>query len=222
MADIFWTDTNQARERLSNTVVMYDGEPVYILDIYSGDDFDDRVPRAYLTYCSAPNDPPKRKRLDSPKFNKFRDLPSLGYLNCPKYGAVFLERRAARSRLHGLCDTNVSVQYFGRDGNTYDLRRMDGGWKLYYTTTGFLESCKDAFPTLEEVLLNIKENTSIAFSRKFAVYRDELGLRWLYRNEQRIGLFPNAKSLCLISKFKFYREEIMAEPKFTLDSIQEY
>lgn len=221
MADIFWTDTTQARERLANTVVMYDGEPVIILDILNGDDFDDRVPRAYMNYCSKLADTPQRKRLDSPKFNKFRDLPPLGFLNCPKYGAVLLERRAARSRLHGLCDTNVACWFFSKE-HGYEMRRMDGGWKRYYTSEGFIESCKDVFPTLEEVLLNIKEVSSIAFSRKFAVYRDELGLRWLYRNEQRIGLFPNAKSLCLISKFKFYREEIMAEPKFTLDSIQEY
>ena len=221
MADIFWTDTIQARERLTNTVVMYDGEPVLVLDILSGEDYDDGVPRAHIQYCAKMTENPQRKRLDSPKFNKFRDLPPLGYLNSPKYGAVFMERRATRSRLHGLCDSNVGVLYFRKETG-YELYRFDGGWKYFYSSEAFVESCQDVFPTLEEVLLNIKECSAIAFSRKFAVYRDELGLRWLYRNEQRIGLFPNAKSLCLISKYKFYREEIMAEPKFTLDSIQEY
>lgn len=220
MDDIFWTDATQARERLTNTVVLYNGEPVIIIDVLNGEDFDDRVPRAYMDYCGK-DGKPERKRLDSPKFNKFRDLPPLGWLNDGKYGAVLLERKAARSRAHGLCDTNVFVRHFLKDYG-YDLCRMDGGWKRFYTTEGFIESCKDVFPTLEEVLLNVKENSGIAFSRKFAVYRDDLGLRWLYRNEQRIGLFPNSKSLSLISKFKFYLEEIMAEPKFTLDSIQEY
>lgn len=222
MADIFWTDTTQARERLNNTVVMYDGKPVIVLDVLDGGDFADRIPRAYIQYCDpALAGEPQRKKLNSPKFNKFRDIPPLGWLNCPKNGAMFLERKATRSRLHGLCESNVTCWTFHSEGS-YELYRYEGGWKRTYPTTAFIESCNDVFPSLEEILLVIKENSSIAFSRKFAVYRDDLGLRWLYRNEQRIGLFPNAKSLCLISKFKFYREEIMAEPKFTLDSIQEY
>lgn len=221
MADIFWTDTTQARERLAGTVVMYDGLPVYVHDIENGADFDDNIPRANITFCGDPDGKRQRKRLDSPKFNKFRDLPTLGWLNNYQYGAVFMFRKATRSRLHGLNSTNVRSEFF-YNSQAYCTTSFDRGWEYVYNTPAFVDLCNDSYPPLGDVLLNVQEGSALGFSRKFAVYRDSLGLRWLYRETERIGIFTNSNSLNLLSKFKYYREEIMNEPKFTLDNIQEY
>lgn len=221
MPDIFWTDSDQARERLTGTVVLYDNLPVYINDIENGENFEDGVPRANINFCSDKDGKRQRKRLDSPKFDKFRSLPALGWVNTPKYGAVFLSRRATRSRLHGLSGANVVGSFF-YGMPEYCTGTFERAWEYLYNTEAFTKSCADEYPTLTDILLNVQENSALAFSRKFAVYRDTLGLRWLYRETERIGIFTNANSLNLIEKFKYYREEIMAERKFTLDNIQEY
>jgi hypothetical protein len=221
MSNIFWTDTEQARERLTGTVVLYDGQPVYINDIENGNNFDDGIPRANIAVCGESGDKVTRKRLDSPKFNKFRSLPELGWVNSAKYGAILMQRRATRSRLHGLNGNNVLATFF-YGMPEYSTGRFERGWDYMYKTKSFVDACNNIYPSLESILLNIQEDSALGFSRKFAVYRDTLGLRWLYRETERIGIFTNANSLNLLEKFKFYREEIMSEPKFTLDNIQEY
>jgi len=221
MSSIFWTDTEQARERLAGTVVLYDNQPVYINDIENGNNFDDGIPRANITICADGSGKTSRKRLDSPKFNKFRSLPELGWINSAKYGAILMSRKATRSRLHGLNGNNVNTTFF-YGMPEYTAGRFERGWDHTYDTKSFVDLCNNIYPTLESVLLNAQENSALGFSRKFAVYRDTLGLRWLYRESERIGIFTNANSLNLLEKFKFYREEIMSEPKFTLDNIQEY
>lgn len=221
MADIFWTDSEQARERLAGTVVMYDNLPVYVYDIENGDNFDDGVPRANIQFCASKEEKRQRKRLDSPKFNKFRSLPELGWVNSTKYGAILLARKAARTRLHGLCQTNVKGMFF-YNAPEYQIIPYERAWEYLYNTQSFVDMCSNVYPALADVLLNVQENSALGFSSKFAVYRDTLGLRWLYRETERIGIFTNSNSLNLLEKFKFYREEIMAEPKFTLDNIQEY
>jgi hypothetical protein len=222
MADIFWTDSNQARERLTGTVVLYDGLPVFISNVEDGENFaNDGVPRANITFCGDTEGNRQRKRLDSPKFNKFRSLPELGWLNTTKYGAILLSRKATRSRLHGLNSSNIRGQFFHNSGQ-YSLTPYERVWDDFYNSSSFVDLCKDVYPALGDVLLNVQEESALAFSRKFVVYRDTLGLRWLYRETERIGIFTNSNSLNLLEKFKFYREEIMNDRKFTLDNIQEY
>lgn len=221
MVDIFWTDSAQARERLAGTVVMYDNLPVHILDIEEGNNFDDNVPRANISFCGDKEGKTSRKRLDSPKFNKFRSLPELGWVNSPKIGAILLTRKATRTRLHGLNSSNVKAVFF-YNAPEYVITPYERGWDATYNTSLFVDMCNNVYPILDDILLNVQEDSALAFSRKFAVYRDTLGLRWLYRETERIGIFTNSNSLNLLEKFKFYREEIMNEPKFTLDNIQEY
>jgi len=176
MVDIFWTDSAQARERLADTVVLYDNLPVYVNDIENGENFDDGVPRANINFCGGKEVKHQRKRLDSPKFNKFRSLPALGWVNTTKYGAVFLYRRATRSRLHGLNSSNVAGSFFYGMGE-YQIGLFDRAWEYLHNTEAFVKSCADEYPSFAEILLNIQENSALAFSRKFAVYRDTLGLR---------------------------------------------
>lgn len=215
----FWTDTQQAQERLEGSLVLYGREPVTLRNIREGEE--GGSPRVDVTYCATPRTPAVQKRLDSPKFNRFRSLPIIGWVNSPTGQPVFLERRVIRARAHGLNDSNVTV--FDLGGKEYLIQpSRDFSFRDIWTTSGFVDSVKGDFPSLEDVLVHIKEKTIIAYSRRYAVLRDTLGIRWLYRNTERIGLFTGNDTLLLLQSTSFYKEEIMEDPLFTLNNIKEF
>lgn len=214
---IFWTDTQQANERLAACVILYDGLPFYVTEAFNGDDGKARV---NMTSCG-PNPTNTRKLMDSPKFKRFRELPQIGWMNPSKgASAVFLERHARRSRQHGLSDQNVTRKSFrqGVLSNPEERRPLTTAM----TDEGFVQCVTGVFPSLAKILANIEENSALAYSRKYCVYRDSDGIRWLYREAERVGLFTGTETLNLLSKFAYCREEIMADPAFTLDRIQEF
>jgi hypothetical protein len=87
---------------------------------------------------------------------------------------------------------------------------------------GFCDSHNRKFPSLEKILANIKPGTSIAFSPLFCVVRAGDGLRWMYRETERIGIFTGVDTLNLISKYAYLREEIMNDDLFTLNNLREF
>ena len=62
----------------------------------------------------------------------------------------------------------------------------------------------------------------MAYGLHYAVIRDVDGIRWLYRDMDRVGLFFGADSLLLLSSKSFLREEIMADSAFTIGNIREF
>jgi hypothetical protein len=212
----FWTDAEQAPQRLQGTVVLYEDRPAYIERVFAGDD---GIPRAYLTDKEGKR---TTKKLDSPHFKRFRELPKLGWVNLanPKHGAIYMERKARNIASHGLCDRNVGVYQIMMPN--YSLDANGRSFTDYMWDEGFARTHAGEFPTLTAILQNIKEGSCIAYSRSFAVYRDSLGLRWLYRGRDRIGIFTGVDTLNLLAKYAFYREEIMADPAFTLNTIKEF
>jgi hypothetical protein len=219
----FWTDIEQATRKLVGCVLMYEDDPVYI----------ERVnlpasvggpPIAVVKFCNKPSTNVTLP-LDDPKFHKFRKMPSLGWCNpSPKlgfgYGAIHLERITRNMQPHGLRAENVAAVSFNPD--------MDAPLPSPYTfdalffDKGFVDSTKMKFPTLQGILENIKIKSALAYSPKYAVYRDSMGLRWLYRRTEKIGLFTGTDTLNLFTAFAFYREELMEDPFFTLNTIQEF
>lgn len=219
--DYFWTDVEQAQQRLLNTVVLYDDNPALIQDIRPSTD---GVPRASLLIVGEST--AQQKKLNSPHFKKFRELPKLGWMNVSgvrgSRGAVFLARRALNTRIHGLQDSNMYVYSFSPEEDHYTLDNGQMRFSHVYQQPGFKALHLGQFPSLAGVLANIKEGTAIAYSRMYACYRDSLGCRWLYRGCERVGLFTGTDTLNLFTKFSFYREEIMEDPAFTLNNIQEF
>lgn len=229
--DMFWTDYQQANERLSGTVVLYDNEPVLIESVRSGDHYNDAVPRAIIRPIKkgGVESEGKRKRLDSPKFNKYRDLPALGFINPRETRkAIFLSRKIIRSRQHGLSNANVTGVSFAYHG------RVDPGRDEYFTmalgafsfeawfySEELTKMFNNEYPALNEILAKIEERDFIAYSRNFAVYCDTLGIKWLYRQGERIGFFTSNSCLTLLRKFRPYREEITEDKFFTIDTIAE-
>lgn len=221
----FWTDLQQAQERLSGTVVLYDNFPVHISQIEGADD---GVPRAYINQCGAEGrgETPLRKRLDSPKFSRFRELPKLGWANSlgEKPYAVLLSRNIRNSRSHGLSNNNVTllVSSFDPSNHLFSLTPVGITFDRFMYNDGFVALHKGQYPSLEKTLMSIGERRSIAFSPIFAVLRDRNGLRWLYRKEEPIGVFTGVDSLNLFTSKSYLREEIMDDPLFTINTIREF
>lgn len=225
--DYFWTDAGQAQERINHCVILYDDMPFFVESIDGG--YDDGIPSAMITPCGASSSTKSqmsRKMLNSPKFRKFRDLPRIGWTNLvenAKYGAVFLCRINARTRVHGLSTNNVSVKYISAaDGIDPSVQAAPINFGHVRLDRGFVDSHRGEFPSLDKVLANIQENSGIAFSTKFCVIRDYNGLRWLYRNTEKVGIFTGADTLNLISRHAYLREEIMEDKVFTINTIREF
>lgn len=217
----FWTDSRQAQERIAATYVLYDGKPFYVRDVANEADYDDRVARVYG------NHPGKERKwipMNDEKFNKFRLLPLLGWINST-FGdhphAVYLSRTAKRTRLHGLSNNNTTAYKFRRGSLEAS---QDIGSTQYMADKSYLlaHDMEKGYPSLEEILLNVRENSAIAYSPTFCVYRCGDGVRWLYRKKSRIGMFVGADTLSLFPKLGYYREEIMEDEKFTLNTIREF
>lgn len=215
----FWTDLQQATERLLDTVVLYDNDPVLVRNLEPADDGDIRC---YISMCGTKGSENVRKKLSSPKFHRFRELPNLGWVNRrDRPGqAVFLSRRVVATRQHGLSNNNVLCYSLNNSGGVFTA----GNISFYnvYTDAGFVESHKGDFPSLRTILDKIQPNTIMAYGLHYAVIRDADGIRWLYRDMDRVGLFFGADSLLLLASKSFLREEIMADRAFTIGNIREF
>jgi hypothetical protein len=227
--DMFWTDYEQAIERIQGSVVCYDGEPVYVERIHPPGEDPGGIVKATIRPCD-PIPTAVRKRLDSPKFKRFRELPNLGWMNPsdPKTGALFLYRRSVRTRVHGLNRNNVTVRGFpvrsigGPGGFLGAFQTVgDGAFDTYMYDSGFKQMHHGQYPSLANTLSVIRDSSAIAFSNKFCVVCDEHGVKWLFRDRDRVGIFGGVDTLLLLKKFAYLREEIMAEPRFTLNQIRE-
>jgi hypothetical protein len=210
----FWTDVRQAIERLQGSVVLLGDSPVMV-EMIGGSDASPIATVADYTSGGKMKDVP----LDSKEFKNFRKLPPTGWVN--HFGhkqAVLLERRPVRTRTHGLTDASVAVFSFARGS-------LSGGGFSYrhiYTDKGYLQACKDDFPPLDGVLSNLKEDSALAVSSTYAVFRDEHGLRWLYRLGKRVGLFTDNSNLLVLGKFKFLKEELNEAVELPIRTIKEF
>lgn len=222
-SEYFWTDAQQASDRLNRTVICYDNQPHYV-DIV--EHHDDGIPRARIRPCSDRDSAGERKMLNSPKFKRFRDLPRLGWVNSanPSLGAVFLARRlTAGGRSHGLSNGNVLALNFDFvTGGNPIVRSGNYSFTDFIFDKGFCDSHNRVFPSLDKILSNIKPNTAIAFTPLFCVLRTSDGIRWLYRETEKVGIFTGVDTLFLTTKFAYLREEIMSEPFFTLNNLREF
>lgn len=213
-SSFFWEDARQAQERLSGSFVLYGDNPVLIEEVSSG-----AIPTANTIVY--PTKERKVISLDDPKFHRFRVLPPVGWFNhSQQKSAFFADRRPVRRTLHGLSDNNVFVGYL-RTGQSI-LKFNDFRYSRLAADVGYYEACREEFPALADALTHVRAETTLAVSPRLAVYRDADGLRWLYHNADRVGLFSGTDSLLLLSKYSFLKEELNESPAFTIENIKEF
>lgn len=210
-----WVDFQQANERLGNTTILYNQYPFLVagcgpstngVPLISGTVYN-RTPHTVQSVAT------------DPAFHRFRKFPPTGWVNSVQVGsAVLVERIPTRSRSHGFNDNNIRLCYWRDDC----IRGLDERYSRFMRDSGYLEACENVRPTLDEVLAMIRSDTCISISNKFAIARDSNGMRWLYRNAKRIGLFIGADTLILLEGMQFYREELQLDPVITIRNVREF
>jgi hypothetical protein len=202
----FWTDAQQADERLSGTFVLRDNKVVYIRMIDGLNAlFTDPVGRAPL----------QAEPLNSPLWHNFRKLPPLGWRNVavknvarkPIVGAIYLRRRAIRGRSHGYNANNVNLySFFEEPGRVTAERNL----ALGHVYGDELNDDPNHYPRFEEAYDLLRAGTSAALSNKFALNKDSDNLTWLFRKRERVGLVTDANSILVLRSMKYYADDIRA------------
>jgi hypothetical protein len=208
----------EAKLRLEGCVVTYDKTPCYIRRV---EDHDDGIVR--LKIVMLPNtlnvdrfEPDEddqlavggiRKKINSPKFNRFRPF-EMGYCNnFTDTGHVkFLSRIPVRRSKQGLSQESLSIKS-NRTGH-----RPDVNYRMIVECSSFRDCVAGDYPDFEEVMDTLVADSSIGVDRSFSVERDNLGLNFLYHNCEKVGLVQ-AGEIRLARQFDYLREKIIASPK---------
>ncbi len=219
---MFWTDAVQASERLTGSIVNFDGHPTLIDRIESR-----KSGPAALSRKLGGAEDPEYISLDNEKWNNFRDLPKLGWFNylggSGKIHPFYVERRAVHTRIHGITSNNTRVFSCKAEGVTANSR--DYNVVDLFRNTGYLETCKsdEEFPKVSEILMALDpEPSAVAFAPKFCVVVTDEGMKWLYRKTKRIGFFTGTDSLNLFPKMGYYKEELQRCPTFDIQNVREF
>jgi hypothetical protein len=193
--------------RLNNTVVMYDGKPVYITQVRQPEDLEEangkeiaRVFFSELPYNGRGKE--ERKYLSSRKF----DLSpfKMGYVNY-KGEALFCSRKPIRQNQQGLSAKTLSITDIkGRVSDNASFGNL-------IAHQSFADMVAGKYPGFAEVgdMLENKESSSVAVSRCFAFLIDhDLEALLLMHKGTKCGLaMKGDKALRLPPKYHFLREE---------------
>jgi hypothetical protein len=192
-----YTSVEDAQQHLLNSVILFDGRPVYVRDIYTTDDGLNTclrfLPRMADEIHVSLFDP----RIETKELGS-----RLGYMNIGgRTGAMYVRRIPARQYKQGLVRQNVLVGGDRRSGSAY---RFDDAMRQ----GSFVDMMTRVYPTYEAAYQTLKDQPelpSIAFSPEFAIVRQELGFFLLeYKGEQ--VAWGDPKMLKLPSQFSYLKE----------------
>lgn len=254
----FYETIQEARMRLDETIVLYDGLPYHLLTVC--DHKPDGIFRVYLdpltrdnsypyhrhthvpyTWMDEPgtsrgqamdkwmettegkSSPILRKKMNSPKFNKFRPFP-LGMINLGTY-AAYLERSPTRHTQQGLTHAGMSATAFdlipSKKRGLGSSGILSGSVKVPSSGQGLYDTIVGNYPSIDEVLTNLTDdtisNTSVAFDREFALVRGPVGLLFLAYRGEIVGYLPynNTSEVKISNKFSYVKESVDELAKFT-------
>lgn len=222
-----------ARMRLRHTVVLYKGEPVYVLEVKQGESKDDiiRVLFKELPFSGIgdegafggrnrgriviPADPDEERKIEKDDLqrkyisSKHFDIAPfrMGYVNSPTLGAFYSMRMPNRVQKQGLCGENF--RGVTNQGKVVSFASFLACKETRDMVAGKYPSFEDAWRCLDKV-------SSVAFSRDFCLVKDEIipELIYLYYKGEKVGL---AGKTCvnLGGKFNCLKESL-EEMKLTV------
>lgn len=171
---MFWHDLHQAHQRLNSSVVLYDKKPVRFAAI-EGREVRVKDLRTGLHFNVS---------LEDEKFNNFRDLPKLGFVNVPR-NLFWLTRVPARSATHGHTRNNIQV-YSLDQGQMY---RSEASFEHIITAFGkyYADSVTGIFPTWQEAFRHVQTTQPIAIHHEFALVRGNDGTVQFWKNKRHVG-----------------------------------
>lgn len=196
---------DEVKARLENTVVLYEGNPVYITKV-TLPDLDDakEIARVFfktLPFDSNGRDKEVRKYLSSRNF----DLTpfKMGYLNY-KNEVLYLSRATGRQYKQGLCAHNLIVAPSARAkqefGDRIPFREL-----LYLQE--FVDMIKGVYPSFESACK--QKEGSVAVSRIFSLEKDpDLGCFYLTHKDTKCGIVLQNGIVSIPRKFAFLKEAL--------------
>lgn len=246
----FYENTAEARMRLRDTVVLYDGHPHYVINV--ADHFKDGAIRIYLVRLDADNLPayftkgapvtfgwgdsdssayPKavddwleksedtlgvvRKRMDSPKFAKFRPF-ELGNVNF-EGGVFYTIRSPRRSTSQGLANGALASVRISLSSPTKNPSRAPLSYygPSYYWPE-MVRTILNQYPSAADCLSHLTsdkcDNEGLAFHREFSFIRGPIDTIFLSYKNNVVGILPNADfSRVKITKQFGYAKDALAE-----------
>lgn len=187
----------QTKMRLAETVVAYDGKPVYVTGVTAGNKLNlVKLPKMNDNFVCGLNDP---------KLN-FLDL-RLGYVNTNNY-AAYMRRTAGRQQRQGLHKGVVII------GDRDLQNKVVLNWEELIHTPEFFDAFQGIYPNFADVVQRMLENPkirSMAFHRRFALHRDEeLGFYELRYRGRRVA-WGDPNQFNLPSEYSYMTEMIQAE-----------
>lgn len=174
---MIYDSLEEAQNRLGQTIVTYEGRPVYVALVEPHPDETMRLRITEWPFSGAP----VRKKINSPAFNRFQ-TPPLGFANYFRDGLThtsYCERIPARQRHQGLC-ANV---FSGSSLVGHDLN-----WARFYTSDAFREMVMGEYPAWDDAVARLVPNSSIAVDREFAVMMTPEGFVHFYYKRDVIGI----------------------------------
>lgn len=211
---------DDATMRLRSTVVRYKGEPVYITALQEGTE--DEIFRVFFKPLPMKDSlaAPPKFRLNNDGFpvlgkkereeeerkyisSKFFDISpfKMGYINRAK-GAAYCSRLPNRVQKQGLSSENFTAKSPNNDFN----------FNSFLICPGLSDMVHGKYPTLREAqqMLLEKKSPLIAFSREFAISRDEIlgNLHHVFYKGDKVGAYLDG-GLILGDRFKCLKESLI-------------
>jgi hypothetical protein len=191
---IQYENVHDAQMRLQNTVILYDGEPVWISEVGqvgAGDPKGD-IFRVYIRPLPINGKEAERKFISSKKFD-LAPFP-MGFMN--KNGNVYYcSRLPRRQQRQGLSNQTFACSLI--DGSSVERPRREFNLENLVSDQCFLDCIKGKYPNVAEATRQIEEGNiqGVAFHRCFAIIRDaELSeLIYLYHKREKVGFIMNGQ-----------------------------
>lgn len=222
--DNIYDNLEEAQFRLAGTVVTYDSKPCYVQNVEEHRDGIIRLQIVPLPHNVGrgvrenrddidedsnlfPAGALIRKKINSPKFNRFRTMP-LGYMNYFDNGrngarvtmAHYVERIPVRRSKQGLSQEGCRMKTV--------TEQMQVTFAGMIASQAFYEMAIGEYPSYEEAYQRLVTGSCIAVTRDFAVYRDQDGFPYLLHQNKKIGICSR-DTVTLGRNFQYMREEIV-------------
>ena len=203
-----YESVNDANMRLGNTIVLYDGKPVYVREVgaigegegKNGDIFRVYVKELPLTAEDRGNY--DRKFISSKKFD-LAPFP-MGFMN-HNGKAIYLSRAPKKQQRQGLSEGTLSSYTLGDTTGSRAVRFND-----LLRMTEFTDCISNKYPNVREATRLVEAGAdSVAFSRVFAIARDASlpELIYLYHKKDKVGFIMDG-NLKLSARGRCLRESL--------------
>lgn len=193
-----YENVRDANQHLMHSVVMFAGAPAFVHEVIQGPEQGSfsvhlghlpRIQNTFTVDLFHADFEPRNCRL--------------GYVNVSSIGhALYCTRIPARQYHQGLVRGNVNIpRVEGRTVSTFEMLLQE---------PGFADALRNVYPTYEAAqgLLENPNYTSMAFNRRYALSKDELGFYRLHYKGEPVA-FGEGKKFKVPEKFKYLREELM-------------